>query len=48
MANPNELVVSSLAAWNERDPRRRRDLVAKTWTDDGTEKPLVSSKYLNC
>jgi hypothetical protein len=36
MANPNELVVSYLAAWNERDPRRRRDLVAKTWTDDGS------------
>lgn len=28
-----------------------RDLVGlrrKTWTADGTEKPLVSSKYLNC
>jgi len=24
------------------------DLRRKTWTDDGTEKPLVSAKYLNC
>jgi predicted metal-dependent enzyme (double-stranded beta helix superfamily) len=24
------------------------NLPRKTWTDDGTEKPLVSSKYLNC
>lgn len=36
MANVNELVVSYLAAWNERDAKRRRELVAKTWTDDGT------------
>lgn len=34
--NPNELVVSYLAAWNERDPARRKALVAKTWTDAGT------------
>ena len=28
-----------------------KDLVnlrRKTWTDDGTEKPLISAKYLNC
>lgn len=24
------------------------DLPRKTWSDDGTEKPLVSPKYLNC
>lgn len=35
-ANTNELVVGYLAAWNERDPARRRALVAKTWTDTGT------------
>jgi hypothetical protein len=34
--NPNELVVSYLAAWNERDPARRKALVTKTWTDAGT------------
>ena len=31
MSNVNELVVNYLAAWNERDAKRRRDLVAKTW-----------------
>jgi hypothetical protein len=36
MSNINEVVVRYLAAWNEREPKRRRDLVAKAWTDDGT------------
>jgi|SRR4029453_2167512 hypothetical protein len=36
MGNVNELVVNYLAAWNERDATRRRDLVAETWSDDGT------------
>lgn len=36
MSNVNETVVSYIAAWNERDPKRRRDLVAATWTDDGS------------
>jgi hypothetical protein len=36
MTNINEVVVSYLAAWNERDPKRRRELVAKTWADDGS------------
>ena len=36
MSNANELVVRYIAAWNERDPKRRRDLVGKTWTDSGT------------
>jgi hypothetical protein len=35
MSSVNELVVSYLAAWNERDDRKRRELVARTWTDDG-------------
>ncbi len=35
MANVNEIVVSYLAVWNERDPQRRRDLIAKTWTEGG-------------
>jgi len=34
--NANELVVSYLAAWNERDGRKRRELIAKTWTATGT------------
>ena len=36
MSNVNETVVRYLAAWNEHDPKRRRELVAKTWTEDGT------------
>src|SRR5262245_2797308 len=36
MSNANEVVVRYLAAWNERDSKRRRELVAKAWTDDGT------------
>src|SRR5262245_57000448 len=36
MSNVNEAVVRYLAAWNEREPKRRRDLVAKVWTEDGT------------
>ena len=32
----NELVVMYLAAWNERNDGKRRELVAKTWTEDGS------------
>ena len=35
MRNVNESVVRYLAAWNEQDAKRRRDLVARTWSDDG-------------
>jgi hypothetical protein len=28
-------VVRYVAAWNERDPKRRRDLIANTWREDG-------------
>jgi len=36
MSNINELIVSYLAAWNERDDGRREELVARTWTERGT------------
>jgi hypothetical protein len=36
MSSVNELVVSYISAWNERDDARRRDLVAQTWTADGS------------
>jgi hypothetical protein len=36
MSNANEVVVRYLAAWNEPEPKRRRELVAKAWTEDGT------------
>jgi SnoaL-like domain len=35
MTNVNETVVRYIAAWNEPDPKRRRELVAETWADDG-------------
>ena len=34
MINPKEAVERYLAAWNERDPSRRRAMVAKAWTED--------------
>src|SRR5258708_36072582 len=36
MSNANEIVVRYLAAWNEPEPKRRRELGAKAWTEDGT------------
>jgi hypothetical protein len=36
MSHPTTLVESYLAAWNERDVRRREDLIAKTYTEDAT------------
>jgi hypothetical protein len=34
MSNVNELVERYIAAWNERDPRKRRELVARAYTED--------------
>lgn len=36
MSNVNESVVRYLAAWNEPDAARRRNLVARAWAEDGT------------
>jgi len=36
MRNVTEVVDSYLAAWNERDATRRKSLLAKTWTEDGS------------
>jgi hypothetical protein len=36
MANVNEAVLRYIAAWNERDPKRRHDLVARTWAENGS------------
>ena len=36
MSNVTAAIDSYLAAWNERDAKRRRELIAKTWTEDGT------------
>ena len=35
MTSVNEAVIHYIAAWNERDPERRHDLVTRTWTEDG-------------
>ena len=43
MSNANEVVVRYLAAWNEPEPKRRRELVVKAWTDDGTHVELLGS-----
>jgi hypothetical protein len=34
MSTVNETVVRYIAAWNETNPARRRDLIAETWTED--------------
>ncbi|HKD77935.1 MAG TPA: nuclear transport factor 2 family protein [Ktedonobacterales bacterium] len=36
MSTVNETVASYLAAWNETDARRRRDVIAHAWSDDGS------------
>src|SRR6185436_2300893 len=36
MTTANELVVTYLAAWNETESKRRRELVARTWTESGS------------
>ena len=36
MANPNELVVNYLAAWNEQDAKKRAEIIGTTWTDGGS------------
>jgi hypothetical protein len=36
MSNVNEVVVRYIAAWNERDAKPRRELIAKTWAENGS------------
>src|SRR5215831_16713658 len=36
MHNVTELIDLYIANWNETDANRRRDLIAKTWTEDGS------------
>ena len=36
MANYNQLVMTYLAAWNERNDDKRRALIEQTWTDGGS------------
>jgi len=32
----NETVANYIAAWNETDPAKRRALIARTWTEEGS------------
>jgi len=34
MPHPTELIDRYIAMWNETDPARRRDLIARIWTED--------------
>jgi hypothetical protein len=44
MKETHEGVERYFAAWNETDPARRRELIARTWTEDGTYvDPLVAA-----
>jgi hypothetical protein len=36
MSTVNEIVAGYVAAWNETDAGRRRDIIARTWSDDGS------------
>lgn len=36
MSTVNEIVAGDIAAWNETDAGRRRDIVARTWSGEGS------------
>ena len=36
MSTVNETVINYIAAWNETDAGRRREIIARTWTEDGS------------
>ncbi len=36
MSNITEVIDNYIAAWNERDARKRKELIARTWTEDGS------------
>jgi hypothetical protein len=36
MSTVNEIVAGYIAAWNGTDAGRRRDIIARTWTEDGS------------
>ncbi len=36
MSTINETVINYIAAWNETDAVRRREIIARTWTEDGS------------
>ena len=36
MTDTSSLIDNYIAIWNETDPDRRRELIAQTWTEDGS------------
>lgn len=36
MSTVNEIVAGYIAAWNETDAGRRRDIIARTWSEEGS------------
>jgi SnoaL-like domain len=36
MSTVNETVALYIAAWNEADPARRREIIARAWSEDGS------------
>ncbi len=36
MSTVNEIVASYIGAWNETDAGRRRDIIARTWSESGS------------
>jgi hypothetical protein len=45
MADPNDIATRSVACWNERDPARRRALVAALWSEGATSRdPMMDAE----
>lgn len=36
MSNVTQAIDNYLAAWNERDAKRRKEIIARTWSEDGS------------
>ena len=48
MISQTELIDRYFEAWNETDPHRRRELIARTWTEDSTYiDPLATGEGRN-
>jgi hypothetical protein len=43
MNDANEMVAQYIAAWNERDAQKRRDLIARTCTEDAPTSTLIQA-----
>jgi SnoaL-like protein len=36
MSNVTQAIDNYIAAWNERDAKRRKEIIARTWSEDGS------------